>query len=509
MNNLISWPTRLLYAGFTLVYIGPLSTVIFWIAHAITNEKDISAYFFSTSFLTKIHNSLVFSGAVSFGSLIVGGWLAYLFYCQKFSWQRNVIFIILLSLFATSPIIYLSALTKISFFGRLSELWQSVVVLCLNMSPLAAMILILSLGTLEKSAIDNAFMTVRPKKVFRYIIFPQVKSAAIVTLLIIFMLTFIHEEVPSYLGFRTYAGEFLARIIAMTSYQDASIAALPFIILGGIILSIIGGFFRTIKNSKSISYDLSIMRLNFSSSTPVIKTNIGIILLFIICIVILLASQIDFTKIYILLIDNTKSIIHTFIISGVAALLGTCSGFLLHHHLRSRCRTWEITLWLTVMLFYWLTPSSLSGLALIRLVKTLNINSLIVDYTVLELGYLIKLLPISLLVTEAMLCIQKTDDVFFKFIQISHYNIFTKIIIPLNWVKFLVVYAILFIFAINEISASLLLIPPGVETVIIKIYNLMHYGDLSSVSFLSLVQVSMVVCVVLCIKLALMIYDKA
>ena len=51
---------------------------------------------------------------------------------------------------------------------------------------------------------------------------------------------------------------------------------------------------------------------------------------------------------------------------------------------------------------------------------------------------------------------------------------------------------ILMVFSLSELSSTILLIPAGEETIIVKTYNLMHYGDFSSVAFLSLMQISLI-----------------
>ena len=51
-----------------------------------------------------------------------------------------------------------------------------------------------------------------------------------------------------------------------------------------------------------------------------------------------------------------------------------------------------------------------------------------------------------------------------------------KILIPLLKPSLLAAFFIVFLLSFGDLGTTLLIIPPGRETIPIKIYNLMHYG---------------------------------
>lgn len=500
----------LLFTGLAIVYFIPLVNVISWIVYSLTIHHNFLIYFSSISFFEKIRNSIFLSTAVSTGSVIIGGFLTYLFYCFRSPWHRSGMLLLLLSFFAISPIIYLVALTRLDCFNQLPVFWQSVQVLSLNMSPLAAIIFIFSIGTLENASLKSGLMISKPSAVVRHIIFPQIKFSVITAFLIVFMLIFIHEEVPSFLGYRTYAEESLARIVAMENYKEASLASLPFLFLGIIALVVSGLMLRRFNMYHGHGNNLSLMK--FHINTPKTHITAGSILLFIVVggLVFLLLKELNFHSVDELVADNISSIQNTFILSFVTAIVGTICGGFLYKRLRTGSHVKELVLWSGVMMFYWLTPSSLCMLALVHLSRLFHCDSIIFDYLILCFGYLLRLLPISFLLFAAMGTITTTrQDIFLRFIKLSAYNQFWKIILPLHWHMWLIIYAVLSVFAMNEVSATVLLIPPGVETIVVRIYNLMHYGDFSSVAFLSLVQVTLVFICVAMTQLMMKFYDKA
>jgi iron(III) transport system permease protein len=56
----------------------------------------------------------------------------------------------------------------------------------------------------------------------------------------------------------------------------------------------------------------------------------------------------------------------------------------------------------------------------------------------------------------------------------------------------LAVFFIVFVLSLGELSTTLLIIPPGRETIPIKIYNLMHYGAEQEVAALCLILVGII-----------------
>lgn len=357
---------------------------------------------------------------------------------------------------------------------------------------------------------ESALMTAKPRAIIRHIVFPQIRISVISAFLIVFMLTFIHEEVPSFLGYRTYAEEFLARIIAMENYKEASLASLPFLFLGIIALVILGWMVRRFDEHHSHSDSLSLMK--FQINSPKAHVIAGTIFLAIIVggLVFLLLKELSFSDIDELVVDNIDPIQNTFILSLVTAIAGTLCGGFLYSRLRNRPHAGEFVLWGGAMMFYWLTPSSLCMLALVSFSQLFHYDSIAFDNLILSFGYLLKLLPISFLLFAAMGIFTTTkQDIFLRFIKISAYNRFSKITLPLHWHVWVMICVVLSIFAMNEVSATVLLIPPGVETIVVRIYNLMHYGDFSSVVFLSLVQVALMFFCVATTQLVMKFYDKA
>ncbi|MFP4457742.1 MAG: ABC transporter permease subunit [Clostridia bacterium] len=65
-------------------------------------------------------------------------------------------------------------------------------------------------------------------------------------------------------------------------------------------------------------------------------------------------------------------------------------------------------------------------------------------------------------------------------------RVYFKILLPLYLPTVIASFVITFIMGFNELSATLLVVPPGQSTLAIKIYNYLHYGASDYVNALCL-----------------------
>ena len=68
-------------------------------------------------------------------------------------------------------------------------------------------------------------------------------------------------------------------------------------------------------------------------------------------------------------------------------------------------------------------------------------------------------------------------------------KITAKIVIPLTRNSLITSFFFVFILSLGELGTTLLVIPPGKETIPLRAYNLMHYGAHDTVAGLCLIQV--------------------
>lgn len=468
------------------VFFLPLMIVLFQVLSGLVENPSVMLYFTTSQFLDKIYNSIILCLGVSVFSIILATGSTISFFSMEQLWKRKFLFLLLFMFFSISPIIYLSALSKLLWFNHLSVYVQSIFVLSIKLFPLATIIFIFSFLRMSPSSITSAMMIAPLKNVFKYIIVPQLYKPIISAFLIIFMLTFVHQEIPSYLGYRTYAEEFFSRIVVMDHIKDISYMMLPFIILSLLALIILMKVSKSyIANKKSSSIYAVFKFRKITSFTMLLLA------IFIIYLIFLLIEELNIGDFKSLLNDNFSAFENSFFLSLCTGILATITSIAMYSFIYNNNFYFIKIIVTSFMLLYWLLPSAMSSLSLIELSTYLNGYNISLGYTLILFAYMVKVIPIAFLLLASFETGQSID-IFLKLRNIKNIDILKNITIPLNWTKWLVIVVVLTVFALNELSSTVLLIPPGEETIIVKIYNLMHYGDFASVAFLSLLQLVLI-----------------
>ncbi|WP_295421964.1 hypothetical protein [Sulfurovum sp.] len=483
----------------------PLLT-LFGLSVGIDLPKDESISFLQIVTGTKLLHSLKLALIVGLMNSLFALCIAILFYHIRNKAIRHFFLLTLFFLFATAPIIYTSLLSELTLFHMLSPLLRTVIVLTLWLLPLASGIMILMMGYMDQSSLDTLkFLSLSKFSVFKEILLKQNYFPLLGTFFLIFMMTFVQEEVPSFFGYRTYAEDFLSRIILMESFESTLFYAFPFIILA--LGSAMIFYFLIRKNVWQLFDDLitPLKNFDFIHSQKVVYLSVILFVAVALFLLLGLIYKVEYTKLVSLFSENSSMLFNSFFLSFLAALSATLlSLYFVHYFNHSRQK---IILLIALLSLYWFLPSSLTALVLLKFSQLFYSNSEVYAYILLLYGYVLRVLPVALII---MMIVSRHNDSSYllKFIKISKWRLFFTIVLPVQWRKWLMVLVILFFLVLNEVTTTVLLVPPGFETMIVKIYNLMHYGDFKTVAFVSLLQSMLVLATLSLLTLTRGIYDK-
>lgn len=474
-----------------LCFFAPLISVFWHILVGLWGNIEGLSYFMTNSFAVKIMHSFWLSLGVAFTSCIWALLIATSFFTLKLQWHKIIYLLLLFLLFSVSPIIYLTALSQLDGFNRLPVFAQALLTLVLHLSPLVSMILIFSLSKLDFTSLQIASRMTTSWYLLGTIVLPQMVRPISVSFLIAFMLTFVHEEVPSFLGYRTYAEEFLSRIIAMDNIYEISYITLPFIVLAVVVLLLV---VDVVKQQRSF-IDNHYKAFQCVSLKGIGRFSIIFLALLVIGMIGLLILEIN-DNVFVLLKDSQQAAVNSMMLALITGIVGAIVCWSIYPLILSQHSQAVLYLFVLGMLLYWLMPSSLSGLTLVPVSLYLTQFGAVFEYVVLIFAYVIRVIPIGIAVIASINLLQKNEP-FLHLNRLDGFGVFKYLTVPISWGKWLFLVAILSVFTLNELTTTILLIPPGEETMIIKMYNLMHYGDHASVAFLSLLQVSVIAALVM------------
>ena len=446
-------------------------------------------YFMSANFLQAMLHSIVLSSISSFISLLLGFIVSLGFYTLHTKRLKLFFILLLMTSFVLQPVILLSVFQEVSFFLNMDAFWQSMIVSIFHLIPLSGLAFIYILSTLNGLAFQNSLSIAPFRHVIKIIIFPQLKQFILALYFLLFILVFIDQAVPSILGYRTYTEDLLAQMTLMENIEQIALSALPsyllvfvFIILWYQLKQRI--FYREQIVSQKGTLRLPLKWLGF--------LMLGFTNIYLLWIIFGLSLTFFNSDIYTLLQDNIEVVSTSMGFALMTSLLTLCMALTIHHILEKYTHTLFKKLFFNIFLFYLFIPHSLISLVLLDIYQWIGYFSIFTDYLVFFIGYIFILLPIALFLIYILKKLEKEDS-FLLFLPVTALNKWIKIILPHMYLKWLLMLFILMVFSLNELSVSILLIPPGFETMIVKIYNLLHYGDKPTIAFLSLVQLFFVI----------------
>ncbi len=133
-------------------------------------------------------------------------------------------------------------------------------------------------------------------------------------------------------------------------------------------------------------------------------------------------------------------------------------------------------------------PATAFGLSLVEVWNQSWLHSVVCGSSVIViLGYAGRFLPYAFAaMASGMKQISPDAEEVASLVSPSHARIFKRIVLPLLAPGMFAGFVMVFILSLGELGTTLLVLPPGRETVILKIYNLMHYGAHAQVAALSL-----------------------
>jgi len=476
------------YVVLTLLAL-PIFVLCGYILVGFLSFSESLNYFMSANFLQVMLHSIILSSISSFISLLLGFIVSLSFYTLHTKRLKLFFILLLMTSFILQPVILLSVFQEVSFFLNMDAFWQSMIISIFHLIPLSGLAFIYILSTLNGLAFQNSLSIAPFRHVIKIIIFPQLKQFILALYFLLFILVFIDQAVPSILGYRTYTEDLLAQMTLMENIEQIALSALPSYLLVFVFIILWYQLKQHIFYQEQIVSKKGSLRLPFKWLGFLM---LGFTIIYLLWIIFGLSLTFFNSDTYSLLQDNIEVISTSMGFALMTSFVTLCIALMIHYVLEKYTHTLFQKLFFSIFLFYLLIPHSLISLVLLDIYQWVGYFSTVSDYIVFFIGYIFILLPIALFLIYILKTLEK-DDSFLLFLPVTALNKWLKIILPRMYLKWLLILFILMIFSLNELSVSILLIPPGFETMIVKIYNLLHYGDKPTIAFLSLVQLFFVI----------------
>lgn len=364
-------------------------------------------------------------------------------------------------------------------------------------APLVSAVVQAGLRSMDRQAEEVALFTASPARVCLRVTLPLILPHILSSALVVFILAVNTFDVPDLLRVRVVPIEIFLQLSVFYDEAGALMMAFPLLLLAGISAILI----QRVIGSKGFAF--ATLRSNgqplFTGRGVEFAGGVFCALLFLIALVAPVAmllhsaaasQNLQFAKI---LSGSLGQIRYSAILALCSAALASLAAFPVGYLLARQRQAGPSGIQLLLLLLFAL-PVVFYSLGLVKILNHPWVNALAFTSLPCIAGLAAHFLCIGVIVLQiGLLQIHPTSEEYGLFTSKSPLRSFTGILVPQLIPFFAVVFVIVFLFVFSELSATLLLVPPGEETVAVKIYNLLHYGVQDAVACLSLL-IALAIC---------------
>ncbi len=481
---------------------------LFFDPSAISSLIDYISFFYDPRLITIFTRTIIFAAGAAIVSMLIGVPLAFLFECTDIpckSFFRIASFLPLL----IPP--YISAIAWMSLFGARGDLTSitlpfsiyniqtAILVLGLGLFPIVTLITSLAIKNIDRRLEESGRLVYNQKKVISKIALPLVKPHILIAGFFVFILALSEYGVPNLLRVNTYSNEIFAQFSAFFNLEGAIIYSIPLVLLA-LLLMVFYNFYLKDKSFVTLS-SYSTKRKSCLKLSLLQKMTA---LIFVICVI----SLSFFIPVSVLFIESKfmffdaillahNSIFNSFWLATLGATLMCAFGFLIAYFSRNS-KYMDILILLPIAI-----PSSIIGISLINFWNTPATNFIYASFWMIILGYLTRFLPFIIKIFSPFLSqIHPSIEESATLAKAGFVKRLAKIILPLSKQGIIAAWIIGFIFSLRELGTTLLVSPPGFQTLPHRIETLMHYGSIEMVSSLSIILLLIIFIPVIALMLA-------
>ncbi len=463
-----------------------------------TEERfDFSTYqiFWQSSSLQSFENSFLLASLVAFACTVLGVVIGVLL--GKMKLPMRGVFLILFTIPLLIPP-YILALGWFDLIGRegfwgelLFGFWGTFWVLFCVYLPIPLLLSVLFLRQINPRLEDAARLVTGWGGVLRAITLPLITSVIVLSFLLVFILAFGEQSVANFLRFDVFSLESFTYFSAFYDFKTATALAIPMVVVA--LLFLLAEQFFVHKH---------LFRFDSSHSVEMIsldkwKIVLWAFLIFCVTLVVLLPfgallyQAADWQILHEAFMKAKapifRSYLYGFIAATVLMVVGFVGGYLIEERV-SGSRGYD-----AVLIFLFALPSTVIGIALILFWNKPLTNFIYTTPLIILFGYAGKYLALTTKISQTRLSQIPRSQV--EAAQIAGGNgwqIFRLILMPLSKKALIVAWMIGLIFSLRETTITMLVYPPGLETLPVYTMTQMANGDPKIIATLCLFMIMMV-----------------
>ncbi len=367
-----------------------------------------------------------------------------------------------------------------------------ILLLAFSYFPILVLMLLIGLSRIRAGQEESALLVRSPVAVLCKVTLPLLQPYLVSGAVLVFVLAFFNYGIPSMLRVSSFPVEILVRFSAFYDEGGAAALSLPMIGIAMILLLLQHRYLRS-RSFATVTTTAGRLPAALLPAPPGAVFIVMIILLTVFLPLSSLLHQAGGLLAYAMAIKTSvREILITLLLAVTAATYTTLLAFFLSHFTENsrtrnnRCRQMvKMAVYLPLAF-----PATFFGIGLIYLWNHPLTEIFYATWSILVIAYIARFIPFSMaIVTVGLQQISPGLGDAAYLCQPSWFKRLWYIHLPLAKRSLLLSWVIIFIFSMGELGATLLVIPPGMGTISLKLYTLMHYGAGPLVAALSILLV--------------------
>lgn len=370
-----------------------------------------------------------------------------------------------------------------TFFG----FYGCVGVLSTAFLPVVMLLTIAYLGTLDPRLEHAGLLVSRWPNVLWRITLSSIAPAILFAAIVVFLLTLGEVGVPTFLHYPVYPLEILTQFAAFYDFSGATVAAIPLLIITAVILVLEIRFLHasvldlraTDFGGRSARIELGCWRVPML--WLVVAWGLVSVALPMTVLIVQSASPSAFAEAY---LRASDSMLRSVVFGAIGATSLSVLGFFCGYLVCSRALPW----WRSVdalALFLFTLPGTVIGIGLISLWNRPMTNAIYATPAIIILGYLAQyaLLPMRMMAAS----LQRIPPSLEQAAQLSGaswFMILRDILAPMAKRGLVATWMIAYVFCLRDVGISMVVYPPGSDTLPVRTLTLMANGASSLIAAL-------------------------
>jgi len=452
--------------------------------------------------LLLIGKSLLMAFSASVLATFTGTLFGFLLYKFSFALTRFYKMVLLLPLLV-SPYIFAVAWKDGLFwlFGNSAALYSEAGVILVHafvFFPLAMLITGSSISQINTSSEEAGLMIVSFRKMIIKIMFPMIRPAFTLSLILILIFSLSDFSVPAFFGVRTFTTEIFTQFSALYNFP---LAIGQSIILLLICLILLLSESRYLSDAPFFSVSLkgsAVKKYNVGKHKGVVHILIWLCLVtilllpvFILVVQSLTGRELFFGQAWELM---RPAAIQSVKLSAIGAILITITG-LWAGNIKERTAYKTPN---SLLLFVFIVPSTVLGIALIRFYNFPAFNFIYSTSAILLIAWLGKFGFIaSRIIGNGVKQIPASFEEAASVLGISSRKTFLKINLPLLVPSLFAAFVLSFILCLGELGATMMVYPPGMELMPVKTFTISANAPQALTSSMTLINLGVTILLIM------------